>query len=114
MFAFAPMGIWGVLRKFVETIWYLHLVAYLSLRMRWTALPAAYGNRKCHIHRRVHPYFSRVDDHPKARPPLAVRVLIFSIPLAFKAAIMAALYGVATVFLFRMTRKLIFTRAGEN
>jgi hypothetical protein len=31
--------------EIVETIWYLHLVVYLSLRMRWTALPAAYGSQ---------------------------------------------------------------------
>jgi len=113
MFAFAPMGIWGVLRKFVETIWYLHLVAYLSLRMRWTALPAAYGIASA-ISTGGYILISLVLVITQRRGAISSSGFNILNPFGIQAAIMAALYGVATMFLFRMTRKLIFTRAGES
>jgi ABC-type transport system involved in multi-copper enzyme maturation permease subunit len=106
-------GVWGLLRILVETVWYLHLVAYLSLRLRWTALPAAYGIAGAVSIAGQISFFS-VMMMVQGPSGLGGSGVGLSNPLVAQSLMMSVLYGAATVLLFRLTRNLILVRAGES
>jgi hypothetical protein len=110
---FPGFGVWGLLRNLVETVWYLHLVAYLSLQLRWTALPAAYGIA-CAISIAGQISFFSVMMMIQGPGGLAGSGTGLSNPFIVQSLMMSVLYGAATVLLFRLTRNLILTRAGES
>jgi hypothetical protein len=111
VFGMPGWGVWGLARNLSETFWYLNLVAYLSLRLRWTALPAAFGIAMAVTIGSYILFFSimMLIDGPLIRSGAGTPD-----PMMLQGILMAVLYVIAGIFIFRKTRRLILLRAGES
>lgn len=108
-------GIFGLLRSVCETAFYLTLVIQLSLRLRWAALPAAYGIATAiSIAGYTFSFTVAVFLQQTATRVPGGAANWQSNAFAVQSLLMATVYAAAAVYLYRLNHKLILSRAGES